>query len=52
MNNEASIEETVGQDIWVWLKEFVTVTGGHHSDLWRSDTLPRLWRFIDRHGTR
>ena len=33
------------------IKEFVTVTGGHHSDLWRSDTLPRLWRFIDRHGT-
>ncbi|HRX82631.1 MAG TPA: hypothetical protein P5307_26370 [Pirellulaceae bacterium] len=25
MNNEASIEETVGQDIWAWLKEFVTV---------------------------
>ncbi|PIE13905.1 MAG: hypothetical protein CSA70_04135 [Rhodobacterales bacterium] len=28
-------------------KQFVTVKGGGHTDLWRSDTLPRLWRFID-----
>lgn len=28
-------------------KTFLSVTGGGHADLWRSDTLPRLWRFID-----
>lgn len=28
-------------------KQMVEVQGGGHSDLWRSDVLPRLWRFID-----
>lgn len=31
-------------------KVFIAVKGGHHSDLWRSDVLPRLWRFIDAAG--
>jgi hypothetical protein len=31
-------------------KEFIAVKGGHHTDLWRSDVLPRLWRFIDAAG--
>lgn len=29
-------------------KQFLAVKGGHHTDLWRSDVLPALWRFIDR----
>lgn len=28
-------------------KRFLRVRGAGHADLWRSDTLPRLWRFID-----
>lgn len=32
------------------IKQFREVKGGHHTDLWRSDVLPDLWRFIDRHG--
>lgn len=28
-------------------KQFLSVKGAGHNDLWRSDTLPRLWRFID-----
>ncbi|MCF3594524.1 alpha/beta hydrolase [Rhodobacteraceae bacterium LMO-12] len=32
-------------------KDFLTVKGGHHTDLWRSDVLPRLWQFIERVGT-
>lgn len=28
-------------------KSFVTVKGAGHTDLWRTDTLPRLWQFID-----
>ncbi|SEO94677.1 hypothetical protein SAMN04490248_1173 [Salinihabitans flavidus] len=28
-------------------KHFLAVPGAGHTDLWRSDTLPRLWRFID-----
>ncbi|UYV38999.1 alpha/beta fold hydrolase [Rhodobacteraceae bacterium D3-12] len=31
-------------------KQFREVKGGHHTDLWRSDVLPDLWRFIDRFG--
>ncbi|WP_137700172.1 alpha/beta hydrolase [Marimonas lutisalis] len=31
------------------IKTFLTVPGGGHTDLWRSDTLPVMWRFIDRH---
>ncbi|WP_322865637.1 alpha/beta hydrolase [Aquicoccus sp. G2-2] len=31
-------------------RAFIAVKGGHHTDLWRSDVLPRLWRFIDRFG--
>ncbi len=29
-------------------KRFIAVQGAGHSDIWRSDTLPVLWRFIDR----
>ncbi|MBU2980736.1 alpha/beta hydrolase [Lentibacter algarum] len=29
-------------------KQFLAVKGGGHTDLWRSDVLPHLWRFIDR----
>lgn len=29
-------------------KTFMAVPGAGHADLWRSDTLPVLWRFIDR----
>jgi len=28
-------------------KEFLAVAGAGHSDTWRRDTLPALWRFID-----
>ncbi|MDQ2088313.1 alpha/beta hydrolase [Marimonas arenosa] len=31
-------------------KQFHAVPGGQHTDLWRSDTLPVLWRFIERPG--
>lgn len=31
-------------------KQFVAVRGAGHNDLWRSDTLPRLWAFIDSRG--
>jgi alpha-beta hydrolase superfamily lysophospholipase len=31
-------------------KRLRVVKGGHHTDLWRSDVLPDLWRFIDRHA--
>lgn len=31
-------------------KDFLSVQGAGHTDLWRSDTVPRLWRFIDRYG--
>lgn len=31
-------------------KEFMEVSGGQHSDLWRSDTLPKLWAFIAAHS--
>jgi pimeloyl-ACP methyl ester carboxylesterase len=27
-------------------KEFLAVQGAGHTDLWRSDTLPRIWRFL------
>ena len=33
-------------------KDFLTVKGAGHTDLWRSDTLPRLWRFIDQFALR
>lgn len=33
-------------------KDFFAVKGAGHSDLWRSDTLPRLWRFIDQSALR
>ncbi len=29
-------------------KQFLSVKGAGHTDLWRSDVLPRLWAFIDR----
>ncbi|MDU8926619.1 alpha/beta hydrolase [Alisedimentitalea sp. MJ-SS2] len=29
-------------------KRLLEVEGGHHTDLWRSDVLPVLWRFIDK----
>lgn len=29
-------------------KQFLAVQGAGHTTLWRSDTLPALWRFIDR----
>ncbi len=29
-------------------KEFLAVKGAGHTDLWRTDVLPQLWRFIDR----
>jgi len=29
-------------------KRFVLVQGAGHTDLWRSDTLPRFWNFINR----
>ena len=32
-------------------KRLRIVKGGHHTDLWRSDVLPDLWRFIERYGT-
>lgn len=28
-------------------KRFLSVRGGTHTDLWRSDTLPALWRFLE-----
>lgn len=31
-------------------KTFVSVTDAGHTDLWRSDTLPKLWSFIDRYA--
>lgn len=33
-------------------KDFLTVKGAGHTDLWRTDTLPRLWRFIDQFALR
>lgn len=33
-------------------REFLRLRGAGHTDLWRSDSLPRLWRFIDRHAVR
>ncbi|GAA6165955.1 alpha/beta hydrolase [Pelagimonas sp. KU-00592-HH] len=33
-------------------KVFVAVKGAGHTDLWRSETLPRLWRFIDQFALR
>ena len=33
-------------------KDFLTVKGAGHTDLWRSDTLPRLWRFLDQFALR
>lgn len=30
-------------------KELLAVKGAGHSDLWRTDTLPRLWHFIEAH---
>ena len=29
-------------------KQFLAVKGAGHTDLWRSDVLPKLWQFIDR----
>ncbi|GAA6207982.1 alpha/beta hydrolase [Cognatishimia sp. WU-CL00825] len=29
-------------------KQFIAVKGAGHTDLWRSDVLPRLWSFIDK----
>ncbi len=31
-------------------KQFLQVTGAGHTDLWRSDSLPKLWRFIARYA--
>lgn len=31
-------------------KRFLAVTGAGHTDLWRSDVMPDIWHFIDRHG--
>ncbi len=31
-------------------KIFLEVKGANHNDLWRSDTLPAMWRFIDTYG--
>jgi fermentation-respiration switch protein FrsA (DUF1100 family) len=31
-------------------KRFLAVKGAGHNDLWRSDTLPELWAFIDSRG--
>ncbi len=28
-------------------KQFLRIPGASHSETWRSDTLPKLWRFID-----
>ncbi len=33
-------------------KKFLGVKGAGHTDLWRSDTLPRLWRFVDQFALR
>ena len=33
-------------------KRLREIKGGHHTDLWRSDVLPDLWRFIDTNGHR
>ncbi|MEP2533480.1 alpha/beta hydrolase [Shimia sp.] len=33
-------------------KVFITVKGAGHTGLWRSDTLPRLWTFIDQFALR
>lgn len=30
-------------------KTMLSVKDAGHTDLWRSDTLPKLWRFIDQH---
>lgn len=31
-------------------KNFIAVKGASHSGTWRSDTLPKLWRFINTYG--
>ena len=31
-------------------KVFVAAQGAQHLDLWRSDTLPQIWHFIDRYA--
>lgn len=31
-------------------KDMKEIKGGQHTDLWRSDVLPGLWSFIDRHA--
>ena len=33
-------------------KRFLPVKGAGHTDLWRTDTLPRLWAFIDQFALR
>lgn len=33
-------------------KQFLEVKSGGHTDLWRSDTLPKLWRFFDQFAVR
>ncbi len=33
-------------------KSFYRVQGAGHTDLWRTDTLPRLWRFVDQFALR
>ena len=33
-------------------KEFIAVKGAGHTDLWRSDLLPRLWGFVDQFALR
>ncbi|MEQ9693829.1 alpha/beta hydrolase [Shimia sp. SDUM112013] len=33
-------------------KDMITVKGAGHTDLWRSDILPRLWRFVDQFALR
>ncbi len=33
-------------------KSFLPAAGAGHTDLWRTDTLPRLWRFIDQFALR
>lgn len=33
-------------------KQMIEIDGAGHHDIWRGDVLPRLWRFIERHGRR